>query len=240
MKRFAYPFVFILVTITAFSFRKFNAAQKDISGAWRVEQNGIDNIIIYRDGYFSQTVFDKANKTFIGTTGGVYKINDSYIETKTEFNSKDQNDVGREYKQSFDLKGDELTLTMNNHTVRMKRIDDGKSELAGLWRITGRMQNGEIAQMPHGDRKTIKLLSGTRFQWMAINPASKEFFGTGGGTYTFKDGKYIETIEFFSRDSSRVGAALTFDGSVKEDVWNHKGFSSKGDPINELWTREKY
>ena len=47
MKRFAYPFVFILVIISALSFTKYNAVQKDISGAWRVEQNGIDNIIIY-------------------------------------------------------------------------------------------------------------------------------------------------------------------------------------------------
>lgn len=239
MKRFAYLFVFLLVIIAAFSFSKLNALQKDISGAWRVEQNGIDNIVIYQDGYFSQTVFDKANKSFIGTTGGVYKVKDNLIETKTEFNSRDGNDIGKEYKHSFDLKDNELSITMNDHTIKMRRIDDGKGDLAGVWRITGRIQNGEIMQMQRGDRKTIKLLSGTRFQWMAINPASKEFFGTGGGTYTFKDGKYSETIEFFFRDSSRVGASLTFDGAVKGDNWSHKGLSSKGDLIDEIWTRER-
>lgn len=238
MKRFAYPFVFILI-ISALSFRKFNAVQKDISGAWRVEQNGVDNIIIYQDGYFSQTVFDKANKSFTGTTGGVYKIKDNLIETKIEFNSKYKNDIGEVYTHSFDLRGDELVISMKGHTVKMKRIDDGNSDLAGVWRITGRMQNGEMVQMQRGDRKTIKLLSASRFQWMAINPASKEFFGTGGGTYIFKNGKYTETIEFFSRDSSRVGASLTFDGVVKDGSWNHKGLSSKGDPIDEVWTKEK-
>ncbi|MBK8310764.1 MAG: hypothetical protein IPL04_07545 [Chitinophagaceae bacterium] len=57
--------------------------------------------------------------------------------------------------------------------------------------------------------------------------------------YTLKDGKYTETIEFFSRDSSRVGASLSFDYSLKEGVWIHQGLSSKGAPIYEEWSRLK-
>jgi hypothetical protein len=124
--------------------------------------------------------------------------------------------------------------------VQRLRLDDGEDNLAGVWRITGRMVDGKLNAIQRRDRKTLKLLSATRFQWMAINPATKEFFGTGGGIYTFKDGKYTEHIEFFSRDNSRVGASLTFDGAVKHGVWNHSGKSSKGDPINEIWTKEKY
>ena len=94
--------------------------------------------------------------------------------------------------------------------------------------------------MQRGDRKTLKLLTGTRFQSMAINAATKKKFGTGGGTYTFADGKYTEQIEFFSCDSTRVGATLNFDGSLKDSVWNHSGKSLKGDPLNELRTKETY
>lgn len=65
-----------------------------------------------------------------------------------------------------------------------------------------------MVSMRPGARKTIKILSGTRFQWAAINSETGEFFGTGGGNYTFKDGKYTENIEYFSRDASRVGASL--------------------------------
>ena len=78
-------------------------------------------------------------------------------------------------------------------------------------------------------RKTIKILTGERFQWAAINTATGEFFGTGGGTYTFKDGRYSEKIEFFSRDSSRVGITLDFEGKVEGVNWHHRGKSSKGD-----------
>ena len=88
-----------------------------------------------------------------------------------------------------------------------------------------------------GPRKTLKILSDSRFQWAAINPATKEFFGTGGGSYTFVDGKYTEHIEFFSRDSSRVGASLIFNGQLINGNWHHSGKSSKGDDIYEVWSR---
>ena len=88
-----------------------------------------------------------------------------------------------------------------------------------------------------GTRKTLKILSDTRFQWAAIDPGAKEFFGTGGGTYQFANGKYSEHIEFFSKDSDRVGSSLTFDGRLENGEWHHSGFSSKGDKIYEIWSR---
>ncbi len=88
-----------------------------------------------------------------------------------------------------------------------------------------------------GPRKTMKILSGTRFQWIAYNTATKEFMGTGGGTYTTIDGKYTENIGFFSRDDSRVGASLEFNYELKDGDWHHSGFSSKGNPIYEVWSK---
>ena len=92
--------------------------------------------------------------------------------------------------------------------------------------------------MKPGARKTIKILSATHFQWIAINTETGEFFGTGGGNYSFKDGKYTENIEFFSRDPNRVGASLSFNAELKEGDWHHSGLSSKGDKIYEVWSRK--
>ena len=85
----------------------------------------------------------------------------------------------------------------------------------------------------------MKILSGTRFQWIAYNTETKEFMGSGGGTYTTKEGKYTENIEFFSRDDSRVGASLQFDYELKDGDWHHSGLSSKGQPIYEIWSIRK-
>jgi len=45
---------------------------------------------------------------------------------------------------------------------------------------------------------------------------------------------------YFSKafDSSRVGASLSFDASLKEGKWHHSGLSSKGDKIYEIWERK--
>jgi len=85
---------------------------------------------------------------------------------------------------------------------------------------------------------TIKILSGSRFQWAAFNYATKEFMGTGGGTYdATQDGEYTEEIEFFSRDDGRVGASLSFEYSRTGDDWYHKGLNSRGEPMHEIWTQ---
>ena len=85
-------------------------------------------------------------------------------------------------------------------------------------------------------RKTMKILSGTRFQWIAYNTETKQFMGTGGGTYTTNNGKYTENIEFFSRDDSKAGLSLEFNYELIDGDWHHSGLSSKGDPIHEIWS----
>ena len=103
--------------------------------------------------------------------------------------------------------------------------------------MSGR-KSGDKIQPRNTDqpRKTMKIVSGTRFQWIAYNTETKQFSGTGGGTYVTINGKYTENIEFFSRDDSRVGASLDFDFSLKNGDWHHSGLSSKGAPMYEVWS----
>ncbi len=213
--------------------------QSALTGAWTATQGNISYTLVFQDGYFSFASFNIPEKTFIQTYGGTFTQSGGQLHTHLEFDTKNPNDVGSDKNFTAVISGNLLKLDPGNGITDWKRTDEGKEALAGNWRITGRMNNGNIQEIPLRARKTIKLLSTTRFQWIAINTDSKEFFGTGGGTYIFKDGNYTENIEFFSRDSSRVGASLRFDGSVNNNVWTHKGLSSKGEPIHEEWTREK-
>jgi hypothetical protein len=104
--------------------------------------------------------------------------------------------------------------------------------------MTSRKRGEEmVSRSINQARRTLKLLSGKRFQWIAFNVETKEFSGTGGGTYTTKDGTYTENIEFFSRDHSRVGASLEFTYELIDGHWHHSGLSSKGSPIYEIWSK---
>ena len=44
----------------------------------------------------------------------------------------------------------------------------------------------------------MKFLKNGNFQWIAFNTETFQFFGSGGGTYSAKNGIYTENIQFFS------------------------------------------
>lgn len=210
----------------------------DLEGAWSFQDdNGQQQVIILADGHYALSTYNITAKTFESTRGGKFRLDGKKLIEVVEFNTADTQQVGTEQSVfTVEKKGKQSILKSNGTTYA--RLDDGTpGKLAGAWVITGRMTaNGPRRNTP-GARRTMKILSGTRFQWIAYNVETKEFTGTGGGTYTTVDGKYTENIEFFSRDNSRVGASLGFDYSMEGNDWRHKGLSSKGDPLDEFWTR---
>ncbi|NNK88516.1 MAG: membrane or secreted protein, partial [Flavobacteriaceae bacterium] len=142
-------------------------------------------------------------------------------------------------KIKFKISIDDNKLSADEYDIIWTRIDNGEpGALQGAWLMSGRVRDGVIrTRDTNRPRKTMKILSGSRFQWIAYNTETKQFMGTGGGTYTTVDGKYTEKIEFFSRDDSKAGMHLEFDYELIEGNWHHKGFSSKGDPMHEIWSR---
>jgi hypothetical protein len=213
--------------------------QDAFTGAWETTYKEGDRevraVAILSGGYTSAAAYYTDDNTFFYTMGGSYKIEGNKVTQAYEFSTIDPTTVGKTEVSGFAIKGNELTFTGDSRV--WNRIDNGTGgDLANAFLITGRKRDGEISRSTPGARKTMKILSGTRFQWIAYNVDSGEFSGTGGGTYTTINGKYVENIEFFSRDVTRVGASLSFDYEVKDSEWHHSGLSSKGDPIYEIWT----
>lgn len=218
-----------------------HSIEENEEGAWLLKDGSIEYILLFKDSYYTYSVFDKENKRFNSTEGGTYKRNvkTDYLEVHIEFDTHNKERTGTNEFYGFSFLQGNLLLNKTGKEEKFTRIDDGTGQLVGNWRISARKQGDNMVEIIPGTRKTLKLLTGKRFQWMAIDPSVKGFFGTGGGTYTFENGKYIETIEFFSRDSTRVGASLSFDGVVEGGTWKHSGLSSRGDPIFEHWKREE-
>ncbi|MDF0707113.1 membrane or secreted protein [Flagellimonas okinawensis] len=211
-----------------------------IEGAWETTESSdegyqVEHILIMTPNYFSEAIFEKGTGKFLGTKGGSYSINKDMLDFTYEYFTKDSEIVGNTKSEAFVLNGDNLEL---GHLI-WNKVDNGTpGDLFGAWLISGRKRDGEIVKRDtSGPRKTMKILSGTRFQWIAFNTETKEFMGTGGGTYTTIDGKYTENIGFFSRDDSRVGASLEFNYELKDGDWHHSGLSSKGSPIYEVWSK---
>ena len=215
---------------------------QSIEGAWRWEGNNeqgeeIVASVIFMNGFQVATWYSEETSEFISTNGGKYWQEEGALVEVSEFRTDKPEAVGDTTRLNIEFK-DDNTIYFPDHDKTLKRIDDGTpGQLAGPWLFSGRKRNGEVQTRDTSrPRKTMKILSGTRFQWIAYNTETAQFFGTGGGTYTTADGKYIENIEFFSRDKSRVGASLQFDYSVIDGKWHHSGNNSRGEPMYEFWS----
>ncbi len=218
----------------------FVISAQSLEGSWRlVEQNGlkidtVEVIRIYEDNYFAESAKNKGTDEFLWAEGGEYQTGD-YKEI-IDFTTRNKDLVGEtlDPKLSF-INKDKIQINDVTNDEVWERISDSKNNLTGNWVITGRKRDGEISRSTPGDRRTIKILGGDRFQWVAFNSKTGEFFGSGAGTYDAKDGKYTENIDNFSRDKNRVGAHLQFDYIFKDNEWHHIGKSSNGDPMYEVW-----
>jgi hypothetical protein len=228
--------------------RATSADTSPVSGAWQ-KKDAAGNIqtLICSDNYLMYAVYDMAGKKFMSAGGGSYTLLSAGVNKifsfKREFDTADSTLVGVTVANKYTAKDNDLNISEGILAGDWKRIDESKSPktMASVWRIRAREgKDFKMETILRGSRKTLKILSGSRFQWAAFNTDTRQFFGTGGGTYAVsKDGKYTENIEFFSRDNKRMGMSLTFDCVLNGKDWTHAGQSSTGVRVHEIWAKEK-
>ncbi len=233
----ALPFLFFFSDISPVS------AKGHLEGAWRhneiTDAGKVTHVLLFSGSYFSYTTHMADDGAFLSTKGGLWTMDGANLKITWEFDTADSTRVGTEETWGFSKMDSGLWFKGSAAPGPWKAMDEGVSTpLTGPWLFSGRERDGEITRRNTDQpRKTMKLLTGNRFQWVAFNTETKQFFGTGGGSYTAQDGKYTENIEFFSRDNKRVGASLQFEFSVDGDDWHHKGKSTAGEEMYEIWSR---
>ncbi|CAN5467251.1 hypothetical protein BH23BAC1_BH23BAC1_23120 [soil metagenome] len=232
--------------------RRSASIEDEVKGAWRLVSTGVSDeakmtvIKIITDVYYTYASYNEDDPEFIGTGGGTYDIdeNNNFSEN-VEFFTWDSSRVGT--TNFFEVKIEDGKMHHSGERdgepfeevwERVDGFDEEEAPLAGTWRIRQRQREpGEMSTMEWGPRKTLKILSNKRIQWIAYNAETGQFSGTGGGTYSSEDGKYIEKLEFFSRDPKRVGAELSFEFEKEGNNWHHRGKSSTGNEIYEVWEK---
>ncbi|MDC0486129.1 hypothetical protein OAN60_03885 [Flavobacteriaceae bacterium] len=194
--------------------------------SFTTQQEGtfITHRILIDTDYLIETQYVVDPPQFILTRGGFYSKEGNIFSINFEFNSNHTKDG---------LTNLELVSDKNWNKVSKEPLD-----LNGKWLMAGRVRdNKEQRRDTSKPRKTMKFLGDGFFQWIAFNTETFEFFGSGGGYYTAKDGIYTEHIEYFSRNNTSVGRVLPFEYSVSGADWHHQGFSSKGDAMHEIWAK---
>jgi hypothetical protein len=225
----------ILASLVAFAAA---AGGAELKGAWKhVRDDGATGVWIVADEHFSIAWYRSNPAKFVSTEGGTWTKTGEGVRVTYEFDTAAPDRVGTSRDVAVSIDGNRATAD----GMQWTRIDSGaRGPLEGAWLMTGRKRDGEITTRRPGARRTMKILSGTRFQWIAYNVETKQFSGTGGGTYTAADGgKYVETIEFFSRDDAKTGRTLDFGFEFVDGAWHHIGKSTAGEPMHEVWSRRK-
>lgn len=240
--------VFVQILLSILSPELSGNDKRNPDGAWIIENYHIRNVNISEDAkgimliagdYYYWSLFDVKSNAFFAAGGGTFKKGGNTVEFTVEFHTLKPKLVGQRIVLIKKGGANKWQLTSSQGIYfDMKRMKEKlDSPLQGSWIITERESNGTMTIVPEGSRKTIKVLSDNRFQWASFNSMTGEFFGTGGGTYSIENGKYTENIEFFSQDSSRVGLNLEFDYETDDVTWKHIGLNSRGEKINEVWTK---
>ena len=213
---------------------------KDLIGAWGYGTPENQTVMITTDKVFSVATYDLAGKKFISSYGGTWRLDGNKLIKNIEWNSTDSLQVGKEIEEDIQITNGKLVIKQTNET--WDRLDNGKpGVLMGAWIITGNYLNDKVSKRanPFYPRRTMKVLSGTYFHWIAYNIADKKFINAGGGTYTTENGKYSENIQFFTKTPESVGKNLTFNYSFVNGDWRHKGQKSTGGPLDECWSKRE-
>lgn len=228
----------LLLTGSSFEADTTSAPAASLVGAWQYGPENNRTVMINTDRIFAVATYDLPGKKFISSYGGTWRMEGNKLIETIEWNSADPEQVGKEVVLNVQV--DDKKLTVKEKNENWTRVDDGTpGELMGAWIITGNYRDGVVSKRPSPfhPRRTMKVLSGTRFQWIAYNVETKQFQNAGGGTYTTKDGKYTENIEFFTKTAESVGKSLGFNYSFVNGDWRHQGEKSTGGAMDECWTK---
>ena len=125
-----------------------------------------------------------------------------------------------------------LTQTVRSDEAK-PNVDQLKRELPGTW---------ECVSFPDAPKEIvhIKHVTPTHCTWVTYDRQTNAILATAGGTWSFKDDKYVETYEFASDSYQYLrGKTYTFTINVARDKWDHRGVPGTEIEVDEVWTRIK-
>ncbi|WP_417884737.1 hypothetical protein [Zunongwangia sp.] len=229
--------IFFLVLVFSISQASFC---QNIDGSWELIQknnkplSGSSCIRIYEDGYFMESSKEGDYK-FSDAKGGRYTVDASTYSEEYDFNTSEENLIHTSKKFKISTTNDTLQLKAGNQSSTWLRISSAKNKLSGLWVLKGNKENGKVTFDLPKNQTCLKIISGEKFQWVTFNPENGKFIACGAGSSYAQYDVYLENIEVFSRDEIMVGASLSFEYELDNGQWYHRGTSSEGKPLYEIW-----
>lgn len=134
-----------------------------------------------------------------------------------------------------------VSVSMDAAENKASNTSPASPTLAGTWEMVS-VKYGDATEFTETpkDLRATKFITPTHFIWVHVDPKTKKISNSMGGTYSFRDGQYIETPEFaFEGMEAYIGKAQKFTAKIEGDKWIHSGVLSDGMKLEEIWQRVK-
>lgn len=255
------PIFLLSICFLILSFSPLSPAEDEkdapLRGAWLLTQKDntaatdlqIEMVKILSDGHFMFAFYNAKTQQFFSAGGGTYTYADGKYTETIAFHTIDPALAGRSLTFDAKIDGDiwHQTGSINGGELNevYQRIDDGTgSDLIGTWAQESIINEKGKTKRFSKKNKKLKILSATRFQWVEYNAKKGTFVAAGGGEYDLQNDGYVETLHFFSPDSTVVGAEIVFNRDYSETQWKLQEQASRGEEnmlgVNEVWSRSDW
>ena len=87
----------------------FAKQQDTITGAWQRADGSVQEVLIFQDGYFTHSTYDRNNRKFVQSKGGTYTQNGAQLHTRIEFSTAQSKIIGEAIKKELLSWMNELT-----------------------------------------------------------------------------------------------------------------------------------
>ena len=113
--------------------------------------------------------------------------------------------------------------------------------LIGSWRIIEAHRDGVPSEL-HYTAVTIKHITPTQFLWLSYKPDDRKIFRSMGGSWTVKNGVYLETPQYATREDfvdKGYGNVTRIECEIKGDIFTQTIVGKDGSRFVEVWKRMK-
>lgn len=232
----------------SFSYKTPPRKTMPLEGTWKlVSANWYDNnpkytnsaiYKIYTGGRFAFIYFDTKTGKFQGAGGGTYTVDNSKFSEKLEYFSWDSTAVGTSQTFDFKIEGNRFIQSglLNSEKYKdyeikevYEKVEDGisaaksKHPLIGVWNIESAQYGPEKTDIQKVYGKVIKIITPGHFVTAFFNPDTKQFNGSGFGTWKVEGNNYTEKVLMFSWDDTMVNTEPKFTWEVKNNKFHQRG-----------------
>src|SRR5688572_28268919 len=105
--------LFLLMAFQSFTPNNISINMGDgLTGAWVLNNANEEQVLIFMDGYFTHTTYNKQTKSFLQTRGGNYEYKNNTLQVLYEFDTKNTDAIGNAVAYKATVSGNEIACNL--------------------------------------------------------------------------------------------------------------------------------